>query len=68
MPKSTQPDFGIICRKLVGKAVRGDSLRESRNTVKRPVRHTQEIELLIKDIKCSGWMTSRNMGRMESPR
>lgn len=68
MPKSTLPAFGVICKKLLVKAVREDSLREDRSTGECPVRNAQETELPIKDTTRSSWMADRNIGRMESQR
>lgn len=66
MPRRTLLDFGVICKKLLVKAVRGDSLRESRSTGECPVRKAQETEWPIKDTARSGWMANGNVGRMES--
>lgn len=64
MPKSTLLDFGVICRKLVVKAVREDSLRENRSTVECPVRNMQEAELPVKGSACNACITN-STGRMD---
>lgn len=39
MPKSTSLDFGVVCRKLIVKAIREDSQGEIRSTVDCRVRN-----------------------------
>lgn len=64
MPKSTSLDFGVICRKLIVKAIREDSQGENRSTVECQVRNMPSEEYTIKDSTCNGWITN-STGRMD---